>query len=66
MPIQIEKALRKQATKKGLKGKARDAYIYGTLNKIEVARYHKNKGFTKQKKYAIIQFVRAYSWRKAQ
>lgn len=29
-----EKAIAKGAAKKGLKGKRRDAYIYGTLNKI--------------------------------
>ena len=44
MPIKIEKQLKKLASKKGLKGKARDAYIYGTLQKIETARYHKYKG----------------------
>ena len=35
MPKKIEKALAKSAKKKGLKGKRKNAYIYGTLNKIE-------------------------------
>jgi len=33
MPKKMEKALRKEASKKGLKGKRKDAYIYGTLRK---------------------------------
>ena len=33
MPKKMEKALKKQAAKKGLKGKRKDAYIYGTMNK---------------------------------
>ena len=33
MPKKIEKALKKSAKKAGLKGKAADAYIYGTLRK---------------------------------
>lgn len=35
MPKKIEEKLIKEAKKKGLKGKRRDAYIYGTLKKIE-------------------------------
>lgn len=31
MPRQIEEALKRQASKKGLKGKKRNAFIYGTL-----------------------------------
>jgi len=38
MPKKLEQALKREAKKKGLKGKARDAYIYGTL-----AKYKKNK-----------------------
>ena len=30
----LEQALKAQANKKGLKGARRDAYIYGTLNKV--------------------------------
>lgn len=33
MPKKLEKALKKTAKKKGLKGKRRDAYVYGTLRK---------------------------------
>ncbi len=35
MPKKVHEALKKEATKKGLKGERKDAYIYGTLNKIE-------------------------------
>ena len=35
MPVKIERKLKKQAKKKGLIGKRKNAYIYGTLNKIE-------------------------------
>ena len=34
MPKQIEKNLKKQAEKKGLKGKRKGAYVFGTLNKL--------------------------------
>ena len=33
MPVAMERALRKQARKKGLKGKRADAYVYGTMRK---------------------------------
>lgn len=33
MPKAIEERLKKLAVKKGLKGKHKDAYIYGTLRK---------------------------------
>lgn len=33
MPKKMEKALKKEAKKKGLKGKRLNAYIYGTLRK---------------------------------
>jgi len=35
MPKKAHTALAREATRKGLTGKRRDAYIYGTLNKIE-------------------------------
>jgi hypothetical protein len=31
MPVELEKKLKKEAVKKGLKGKRADAYTYGTL-----------------------------------
>jgi len=31
MPKKLERRLKRQAKKKGLKGKRQDAYIYGTL-----------------------------------
>lgn len=33
MPKAMERRLARRATKKGLKGKRRNAYIYGTLRK---------------------------------
>jgi hypothetical protein len=33
MPKKLEKALKKSAKKKGLKGERADAYVYGTLRK---------------------------------
>ena len=35
MPKALEDALKKQATKKGLKGERKNAYIYGTIAKVE-------------------------------
>lgn len=35
MPKKVEERLKKQATKKGLKGNARDAYVWGTMRRIE-------------------------------
>ncbi len=35
MPKALHDKLKRQAAKKGLKGKRRDAYIYGTMKKIE-------------------------------
>lgn len=43
MPKKEEDILRKAARKKGLKGDRSDAYVYGTLNKIEKARKRKRK-----------------------
>jgi hypothetical protein len=42
MPKVIEDKLKKQARKKGLKGKRKDAYIWGTMRKIE----HKQKRYS--------------------
>lgn len=44
MPKKIEKMLKKSAKKKGLKGNRADAYVYGTMNKIEKARKKKPNG----------------------
>ena len=33
MPKELERKLAKLATKKGLKGKRKDAYVYGTMRK---------------------------------
>ena len=34
MPRALEEVLEKKASKKGLRGKQRNAYIYGTMRKI--------------------------------
>jgi len=34
MPKELHRKLSRQATKKGLKGKRKKAYIYGTMKKI--------------------------------
>ena len=34
MPKELEQKLMKLATKKGLKGKRKNAYIYGTMQKV--------------------------------
>lgn len=33
MPVKLEKALKKEAEKKDLKGDRKDAYVYGTMRK---------------------------------
>lgn len=35
MPKKVHKSLVKSANKKGLKGERKNAYVYGTLRKIE-------------------------------
>lgn len=35
MPKKLHDKLAREAAKKGLKGKRKDAFVYGTLNKIE-------------------------------
>ncbi len=35
MPKKLHDKLAREATKKGLKGERKNAYIYGTLSKIE-------------------------------
>ena len=35
MPKKLHDALEKSARRKGLKGKRKDAYVYGTMSKIE-------------------------------
>jgi hypothetical protein len=41
MPKALHRALSKQASKKGLKGARRDAYVYGTLSKVKKAKKKK-------------------------
>ena len=36
MPKKVERKLKKQAKKKGLKGKKANAYVYGTMNKLRM------------------------------
>lgn len=48
MPIELERALEKAARKHGYKGKQKDKYVYGTMNKIEGRKKKK-----KNKKYKM-------------
>lgn len=41
MPAKLEKELRATAIRKGLKGARKDAYVYGTMNKLGLM--HGNK-----------------------
>lgn len=43
MPKRAHRAISREATKRGLTGKRRDAYVYGTLAKIDKARKAKRK-----------------------
>jgi hypothetical protein len=43
MPEVLHKKLEKQGRNKGLKGKRLDAYIYGTLSRIEKRIHDKGK-----------------------
>ena len=42
MPKELHDKLEKQAKKMGLKGERKDAYVYGTMRKVEGM--HKKKG----------------------
>ena len=35
MPIKLERALKKQANKKGFTGERKNRYVYGTLTKLK-------------------------------
>jgi hypothetical protein len=43
MPKELENKLKAEASKKGLTGERRDAYVYGTMNKIEKGKAHPGK-----------------------
>lgn len=43
MPKKEEERLKKQAEKKGLTGDRKNAYVYGTLNKIEKLKKNKKR-----------------------
>ena len=48
MPKALEKELRKEVRKKGLKGKRADAYVYGTMRKTG---WKPSRSKSKSKKY---------------
>ena len=52
MPKLLEEMLAKEASKKGLKGKNKSSYIWGTMNKIGVVKGNKitAKGKAMEKK----------------
>jgi len=39
MPLKLERKLKRQAKKKGFKGKRADRYIYGTMAKLKKKGY---------------------------
>lgn len=43
MPKKLHDKLEREAKKKGLKGDAKDRYVYGTMKKIEEKEKSKNK-----------------------
>jgi hypothetical protein len=49
MPKKVHDKLVREAKKKGLTGKRKDAYVYGTLNKIEGKPSSKKKPRSKKK-----------------
>ncbi len=44
MPKRMHDKLAREAKKKGLKGKEKNAYVYGTMAKIEKATKSKKRG----------------------
>lgn len=44
MPKKLHRQLQRRARKKGLKGERKNAYIYGTMDKIGKAKKHKRSG----------------------
>lgn len=44
MPKKMHEALERQAAKKGMKGEAKDRYVYGTMAKAEKKAGGKKKG----------------------
>jgi hypothetical protein len=48
MPLELERALKVQANRKGLTGKRRKAYIYGTMRKTGWVPSHQKKGRRKK------------------
>lgn len=45
MPKKVERKLARQASKKGLKGERKDAYVYGTMNKLGMLHKKEKKDF---------------------
>ena len=43
MPKRLHRALEKQARAQGITGKRKDAYVYGTLKKVEKSTKQKRK-----------------------
>lgn len=44
MPKELHRKLSREAKRRGLTGKRRDAYVYGTLNRIEKGGSARRKG----------------------
>ena len=43
MPKKVESKLKREASKKGLTGQRKDAYVYGTMNKLGLMPKKKSK-----------------------
>jgi len=43
MPKKVENALKKEAAKKGITGERKNAYVYGTMQKMELLDKKKGK-----------------------
>lgn len=43
MPARLHRKLEREAERKGLKGRRRKAYVYGTMAKIEARKKRKGK-----------------------
>ena len=50
MPEELERELRRQARKKGLKGERADAYVYGTMRKTGWTPSKRKRGKKKRTK----------------
>ena len=53
MPKELHNKLKKAAKRQGLKGTRADAYVYGTLRKVEEGKSKSKKGVRKSSTYNV-------------